>query len=97
MPCFHLYSQVFHILEAVPQVAQEWVVQVLQHPSFSYYIPHAFRADDFIFSDVFECEGKTGIFAFDNSNFAKGTFAYYSQEAEVVEVDFIGHTYGLAA
>jgi hypothetical protein len=75
MPCFHLYSQVFHILEAVPQVAQEWVVQVLQHPSFSYYIPHAFRADDFIFSDVFEGEGEASIFPLDNSNFAESAFA----------------------
>jgi hypothetical protein len=89
--------QVFHVLEAVPQIAQERVVQVLQHPSLPYYVPYAFWTDHFVFPDIFECESKTGIFAFDNSNFAKGTFAYYSQEAEVVEVDFIGHTYGFAA
>jgi len=75
LPCFHLYSQVFHILEAVPQVAQEWVIQVLQHPSFSYYISHAFRADDFIFPDVFEGEGEASVFPLDNSNFAESAFA----------------------
>jgi hypothetical protein len=70
--------QIFHILETVSQVAQEWVVQVFQHSSLSYYIPHAFRANHFIFPDVFERKRKTSIFAFDDSDFAKSTFAYYS-------------------
>ena len=37
---------VFDVLEAVPQVADEWVVHMLEHSSFAYDIADAFRAYD---------------------------------------------------
>lgn len=36
--------QVLDVLEAVSQVAQEGVVEMFQHPSFSNHVPHAFTA-----------------------------------------------------
>ncbi len=38
----------------------------------------------FIFAYVFQRKCKTGIFAFDNAYFAKGTFAYDSEKLEMV-------------
>jgi len=78
LECIRSNLQVFHVLETVSQVTQERMVQVFQHPSLSYYISDTFRANDFIFSDVFEGEGKACIFPFDDSNFAESAFADHS-------------------
>jgi hypothetical protein len=39
-------EQVFHILKAVPEVAEERMVQVFQHSPFADYISNAFRPDN---------------------------------------------------
>lgn len=36
-------AHIFYILEAVSQVAQEWVIQVLEHSPFTDDIPYTFR------------------------------------------------------
>jgi hypothetical protein len=41
-PCSHI----FDILETVTQIANELVIQVLQHPPLPYYVPHALRSND---------------------------------------------------
>lgn len=41
----------------------------------------------FIFANVLEGKGKTGILALDNADFAKGAATDDSQKAEVVEID----------
>jgi hypothetical protein len=42
----------------------------------------------FILSYVFEGKGEARVFALDDADFAKGAFADYAQQAEVVEVDW---------
>jgi hypothetical protein len=39
-------EQVLDILEAVSKIAEEWMVQMFQHPSFANDVPDAFRPDD---------------------------------------------------
>jgi hypothetical protein len=39
-----LYSHVFNVLETVSQITQKGVVQVLEHPSFTYDISDTFRS-----------------------------------------------------
>lgn len=75
---FQNNSQVFHVLEAVPQIAQKGMVQMFQHPSFSYYVPYALRANNLIFPNVFERKREAGVFSLHNTDLAKGAFAYYS-------------------
>lgn len=70
---------------------------MLQHPPLSYYIPHTFRANNLIFSNVLERKCEARVFSLDDSDLAKGAFADNPEEAEVIKVDFVGHTYGLAA
>lgn len=41
----------------------------------------------FILTDIFEGKRETRVFALDDTNFAKSTFADYTQQAEVVQVD----------
>ena len=41
----------------------------------------------FIFANVFQGEGQTGILSLDDANLAKGTFSHHSQESKMVEVD----------
>lgn len=94
--CRHADSQVFHILEAVPQITQKRVIEVLQHPPLPYDIPHTFRAHHLIFPDVFEGKGEARIFALHNPDLAKRSFADDAQEAKVVEIDLIGQNDGLA-
>lgn len=46
----------------------------------------------FIFANVFQGERETGIFALDDSNFAKGSFADDTKQSKVVEVHYWRHT-----
>lgn len=41
----------------------------------------------FFFSNIFQRKGQTGIFSFDDPDFAKGSFADDAEQTEMVEVD----------
>jgi hypothetical protein len=44
-------------------------------------------ARTFIFPDIFQGKGQAGVFAFDNSDFAKSTLAHNPKKAEMIETD----------
>ena len=48
--CHHLH--VFNVLEAVPQVANEGVINMFEHPSFPYDVPNTFGSHDCMGEDV---------------------------------------------
>lgn len=75
-PTKRMHLQVFHILEAVAQIAQERVIQVLQHPPFPYNVPHAFRPYHLILPDVLERKRQASVLAFHNPDLAKCTFSH---------------------
>jgi len=50
-------------------------------------IPYATCLHTFIFAYVFQCVGGTIVFALDDSDLAKGSFANDSEKTEVIEVD----------
>lgn len=83
-------------MEAVPQVAQERMIQVFQHPSLSYDVPHALAPHHLIFPDIFERERQTRVLALHYPHFAESPLADDSEKTEVIEVDFIGEDNGLA-
>jgi hypothetical protein len=105
------HIQVFDVLEAVAQIAQEGVVEVLEHASLADDIADAFGSYDcytasasscgavsccdgaaltFIFPDVLEGKGESGVLALDDAHFAKGALADDAQQAKVVEIHW-GH------
>lgn len=56
------HLQIFHVLKAVSKVAKEGMVQLLQHASLPYYVPHALGSNDCRFlSDVLFPKGVEGF------------------------------------
>lgn len=72
------------------------MIQVFQHPSLSYNIPHALAPHYLIFPDIFERERQPRILPLHYSHFAERTLSDDSEETKVVEVDLIGEDDGLA-
>ena len=42
----------------------------------------------FIFANVLQGKGQTGILSLDDANLSKCTFSHHAQESEMVEVDY---------
>jgi len=77
---------VLDILETIAQIANEWVVDMLEHAPFADDVPYALGSDNFIFAYVLEGKGQAGVLALDDTHFPKGTSADDSQQTEMVEV-----------
>lgn len=88
--------QVLHVLKTVAQVAQERVVQVLQHTPLSNDIPYTLRPNHLILPDVLERERQACVFSLHYADLAKRALAHHAQQTEVIEVDLVGEDYGLA-
>jgi len=57
---------ILDVLKAVAQVTKERVVQMFQHPSFPYYVPHTLGSNDYStarqqFPIVVEVSGETEV------------------------------------
>lgn len=48
----------------------------------------ALQRRTFIFANILESKGQVCVFALNDSDFAKGTTANYSQKAKVIETDY---------
>ena len=73
------YAQILDILKAVPQVTQKWMIKVLEHPPFPYYVPHALRPHNFILSDVLQRESQSSVFPFHNPDFSKSALSNHTE------------------
>ena len=92
-----LHVQILHVLEAIPQVTQEGVVQALQHPPLSYDVAHALRPHHFILAYVLERERQACVLPLHDPHLSKRPLPHHAKQAEVIEIDLIREDDGFAA